>query len=248
MKRAFLLLASIFVCMTAMPVFSSEVDRIGTAVKVGNDRGDSALASGKSVASISQGDCKYSLALLENQHVQFHSPDAVFLESKIIPKDEYWPHLVQAEMSAGYDWSFKENNNFKSKWFGLMCESAENFGLLRSDQSKSAGGDSPELQFVKEANDLKCPATLTEKGWVPNVNAGRPEDYVFRKLSGANWSGFMFGFKSENRGSMSRINFCLVHDGDVLLGSAISNSKPSWIDEKAFEEIESTLRTVTFTP
>lgn len=238
----------IVVCMTATPVFASEVDRIGTVVKVGNGLGDSALASGKSVASISQGDCKYSLALLEHQHVQFHSPDVVFLESKVIPKVEHWPRLAQAEMSAGYDWSFEENSNFKSKWFGLMCESAENFGSLSSDQSKSTDDDSPELQFVKEANDLKCPATLTKKGWVPNANAGSPENYVFHQLGGNNWSGFIFGFKNELAGSMRRINFCLVHDGDVLLGSAINSSKPSWINEKAFEEIESTLKAVIFVP
>jgi hypothetical protein len=234
--------------MIAAPVFSSEVDRIDTVVKVGNGPDDSALASGKSAASISQGDCKYSLRLLENQHVQFHSPDVVFLESKIIPKDEHWPHLAQAEMSAGYDWSFEENKNFKSKWLGLMCEDTRNFGLLRSDQIKSADEDSPELQFVKEANDLKCPATLTDKGWVPNSHATRAQAYVFEELVGANWSGFVIGFKGKAKGSFSRINFCLVHEHDVLMGAAVNILKPLWLNQKSFDEIQAMLDTIEFLP
>lgn len=229
-----------------MPVFSSERSR--TVVDVGNEPGYSSFASGKTIAAIHQGNCNYSMALLESQHVKFNSPDVVFLESKTIPLDPHRPYLAQAEMSAGYDWHFEENKNFKSKWFGLMCEGVEDFDSLRSDGNASSDDVSPELQLVKEANNLACPATLTEKGWVPNNKAGQAHEYVFQELAGANWSGFIVGFKGKAKDSFSRVNFCMVHEGNVLMGSAVNKLEPLWLNNKTFEEIQATLRTVQFLP
>lgn len=248
MKSVCLLHVSIIVCLIAMPVFSSEVGRIGPVVDVGNEPGYSAFASGKTIAAIHQGNCNYSMTLLENQHVKFNSPDVVFLESKIISRDQNWPYLAQAEMSAGYDWHFEENSHFKYKWFGLMCEGVENFGSLRSDKNISSDEDSSELQFIKEANDLACPATMTDKGWVPNNNAGQAQEYVFHELAGVNWSGFIVGFKGKAKDSFKRINFCMVHEGNVLMGAAVNAIEPLWLNQRSFEEIQVTLTKVQFLP
>lgn len=230
----------------SMPVFSSDVSHVGKIFEVGNGLGQSTLASGKAITVIHQDSCNYSIGLLRDQHVKFNLPDVIFLESKIIPDSKRSPHLVQAEMPMGYDWHFEENSYFKSKWFGLMCEGVENFDSLRSDGKINSGEDSPQLQFVNEANNLACPATLTDKGWVPNSNVGRAQEYVFEELVGANWSGFIVGFKGKANGSFSRINFCMVHERNVLMGTAVNTLKPLWLNQKAFDEIEATLRTVEF--
>lgn len=245
MKKESRWYVSIVGCLISVPAFSSETGQV-SVVDIGNQPGYSAYASGKTIAAIHQGNCSYSMVLLENQYVKFNTPDVVFLESKTAPKDKSWPYLAQAEMSAGYNWSFKKDSDLKSKWFGLMCDGAENFDLQGAGINSNPEELSPELQDVKEANNLKCPAKLTEKGWVPNSNAGRPEGYVFQELNGANWSGFIFGFRNERKDSIDRISFCLVRDGNVLVGAAENYSKPLLLNQKDFEEIKATLKTVRF--
>lgn len=236
---------SIVGCLISVPVFSSDTGQI-SVVDIGNQPGYSAYASGKAIAAIHQGNCSYSMVLLENQYVKFNTPDVVFLESKTMPKDKSWPYLTQAEMSAGYNWSFKKDGGLESKWFGLMCDGTENFDLQGASISSNSGEVSPELQDVKEANNLKCPATLTGKGWVPNNNAGRPGEYIFQELNGANWSGFIFGFRDKMKDSIARVSFCLVRDSNVLVGAAENYSKPLLLNQKSFEEIKATLETVKF--
>ena len=245
MKKASRWHVSIVGCLISVPVFSSDTGQI-SVVDIGNQPGYSAYTSGKAIAAIHQGNCSYSIMLLENQYVRFNTPDVVFLESKNVPKDKSWPYLTQAEMSAGYNWNFKKDSDLKSKWFGLMCDGAENFDLQGTGISSNPEEVSPVFQDVKEANNLKCPATLTDKGWVPNNNAGRPEEYIFQELNGANWSGFIFGFRNKKKDSITRVSFCLVRDGNVLVGAAENYSKPLLLDQKSFEEIKATLETVKF--
>lgn len=232
------------ICLISTSAFSS--NKIDTVVNVGNETGYSDSASGKIVAAIHQGNCNYSMVLLENQYVKFNTPDVVFLESDIKPTDKNWPYLEQAEMSAGYDWSFKKNGDPKSKWFGLMCGGVEDFYLQDSPESIDSENISPELQDIKQANSLKCPASLSASGWVPTKNAGPPEGYIFQQLSGAEWSGFMFGFKNKNNDSFARISFCLVQGNNVLIGAAGNGSKQLSLDHKTLDEIRMTLDSFKF--
>ncbi|UWF49238.1 hypothetical protein NYP20_28815 [Pseudomonas sp. N3-W] len=231
-------------CLISTSAFSSNL--ADTVVNVGDETGYSAFASGKTVAAIHQGNCNYSMVLLENQYVKFNTPDVVFLESNTKPTDNSWPYLEQAEMSAGYDWSFKKNGDPKSKWFGLMCDGIEDFDLQGSPVSIDSENISPELQDIKQANSLKCPATLTASGWVPTKNAGRPEEYIFQQLTGTDWSGFMFGFKNRDKDSFARISFCLVQGNNVLIGAAGNGSKQLSLDHKILDEIKMTLESVKF--
>ncbi|MHC8346817.1 hypothetical protein [Pseudomonas sp. RT6P73] len=234
----------VVVCLIPSSAFSS--DHEDTVVNVGDETGYSAFASGKTVAAIHQGSCNYSMTLLENQYIKFNTPDVVFLESYTKPKDNSWPYLEQAEMSAGYDWSFKKKGDLKSKWFGLMCDGVENFDLQGSAGSINSENISPELQDLKQANSFKCPATLTKNGWIPTKNAGRPEEYTFQQLTGAGWSGFIFSFKNKKNESIARISFCLVQGNNVLIGTAENGQKPLILNNKILDEIKTTLNSVKF--
>lgn len=232
------------ICLISTSAFS--FDQVDTVVNVGNKAGYFNTASGKIVAAIHQGNCNYSMFLLENQYLKFNTPDVVFLESNTKPNDNGWPYLEQAEMSAGYNWSFKKKGDLKSKWFGLMCDGIEDFDLQDSTGSVDSESISPELQDIKQANSLKCPATLTASGWVPTKNAGRPEEYTFQQLNGPGWSGFMFGFKNKTKNSFGRLSFCLVEGDNVLVGAAENASKHLLLDYKFFDEIKMTLESVKF--
>lgn len=246
MRKASKLYVSVVACLMSTSALSSETENVDAVVNVGSDSGYSNLAAGKKIAAIHQGNCNYSMELLEDQYVKFNTPDVVFLESKVAPNEKSWPYLSQAEMSAGYDWSFRKDGDLKSKWFGLMCDSAENFDLHGSNVKNDAENISPELQQIKEANELKCPATLTAKGWMPNKSAGQPNEYTFQELKGDNWTGFIFGYKNRGNDSFGRISFCLVQGDNVLVGAAENYPKPLLLSPKTFEETKAVLSSVKF--
>lgn len=245
MKKMMRLYLSLAACLISMSAASSEGNSSSAALKLGNEPGYSTLASGASIVEIHQGNCNYSIDLKASQYVKFNTPDVVFLESETPPKEKDWPYLEQAEMSAGYDWNFKKDDNLKSKWFGLMCDGIGNFDF-QSNGGVGSEEDSPELQDVKQSNGFKCPATLTDNGWVPNKNAGRPDSYFFQKLSGAGWSGFVLGFKGGGGKNIARVSFCIVQGENVLVGAAENQPRSLSLSEESFDGMKSVLESIQF--
>ncbi|MGF6150729.1 hypothetical protein [Pseudomonas fluorescens] len=225
--------------------FSVE-ETLNSTVVVGNASGNAQFVQGPIHALVSLDNCHFSLGLLRHQYLQFNGPDALFIESITAPTEKTLPYLWQAEMPAGYEWSFRKRGGLSDKWFGLICESTANFSRLAPEATVQQVEVSPQLQLIQESNDLKCPGTLTDNGWVAAPSAGRPEDYVFEVISGANWRGFIIGYADTSRHSFKRINFCLVHDDQVLIGAAENDSAPLRLSAEAFEGIKKTVSAIGF--
>ncbi|MGE7958757.1 hypothetical protein ACQKQA_19590 [Pseudomonas sp. NPDC089530] len=236
------------VLMVLLVVFaqtSLSVARASDAVAVGTAMGQSRFVRGPADTVIDMSPCRFSLSLLKDQFLQFNAPDLVFMASKETPKDSTAPYLWQAQLSSGYEWHFEKPGDLSEVWFGGMCENTANFSGLTPEVPMSIE-TSPELQLIRENNDLKCPATLIDRGWVPTHLAGRPETYVFESLSGPKSTGFIIGYHEKTRKLFTRIRFCLVHGDQVLVGSTENGSTPLTLSAEAFEGIKAVIRTIGF--
>lgn len=246
MKKTCRFYLALGACLLSISAVAAGNDQGDMVVNVGNEPSNSISASGVAVVKVHQGRCNYSIELRADQYIKFNTPDVVFLESKSPPKNQDWPHLEQAEMSSGYDWNFKKDNNLRAKWFGVMCDGVDNFDLKQPSGASASEDISPELQEVKQANSFKCPATLSDEKWLPNKNAGKPEDYIFQEVTGTGWSGFIFGFKDKARKDISRVSFCIVEGESVLVGAAENYPDSLLLDLKTFEGIRDVLSSIKF--
>lgn len=225
---------------------SSVAPTFNNTVVVGNALGNAQFVQGPVHTQVSLDNCHFSFGLLKHQYLQFNSPDVLFIESITAPTEKTLPYLWQAEMSAGYEWGFRKRGSLADKWFGLICESTANFSRLTPEATVQQVEVSPQLQLIRESNDLKCPGTLTDNGWVAAPSAGRSEDYVFEAINGANWRGFIIGYADTSRHNFKRINFCLVHDDQVLIGTAENDSAPLRLSAEVFEGIKKTVSAIGF--
>ncbi|MHC8369291.1 hypothetical protein ACYZT2_00385 [Pseudomonas sp. MDT1-85] len=215
------------------------------AVLVGNASDQSQIAQGPVEASVDMTPCRFSMTLSQDQWLQFNSPDLVFVAAKQLPETSSAPHLSQAQTSSGYEWNFEKSANLSQTWFGVMCENVGSFSVLTTQKPPS--DDTIELQLLRESNDRKCPATLTDHGWVPTPLAGNPQTYAFESLEGAKSSGFIIGYHHKQQPQFSRIAFCLIQGERVLIGSAESGSAtPLAISAEGFEQIKTAVRSVAF--
>ena len=214
-------------------------------VLIGDALGQSQAAQGPVTALVVMTPCRFSMTLTQDQWLQFNSPDLVFVATKQLRNTLNAPHLWQAPSSNSAEWNFEKSAGLSEPWFGVMCESAGSFSALTSQQLPS--DSAIELQLLREANDRKCPATLTDHGWGPTLLAGHPQTYTFESLKGAKSSGFIIGYHDESRRLFSRITFCLMHNEQVLIGSAESGSSaPLAISVEGFEEIKTAVRSIAF--
>ena len=215
------------------------------AIVVGGKSGQSAVAHGPVQAAVELDSCRFSMPLLQDQWLTFESFYLVFVADKQLPTRANAPGMWQAETSSGYDWHFEKSGNLSQPWFGAVCESADSFSLLTA--RKPPGNDSIALQILRDDNDRRCPATLTDHGWEPTLLAGPKNRYTFEALGGEKSSGFIFGFHDKSRRHITRVAFCLLRGKDVLIGSAESGSAtPLAISAERFEQIKTAVRSMTF--
>ncbi|WP_426233668.1 hypothetical protein [Pseudomonas sp. TWP3-2] len=213
-------------------------------VVVGNSTGQRPVAQGATKASVDMTPCRFSMTLAQDQWLQFNAPDLIFIASLQLPDSTSAPHLWQAPTSSGYEWNFEKSGNLTQPWFGIMCESVGSFSSLTT---QPPADDTIELQLLREANDRKCPASLTENGWRPTPLAGDPQTYAFESLEGAKSSGFIIGYHTPHQPQFSRIAFCLTQGEQVLIGAAESGSAtPLAISAAGFEQIKTAVRSIAF--
>jgi hypothetical protein len=214
------------------------------AVLVSNASDQSQIAQGPVEASVDMTPCRFSMTLSQDQWLQFNSPDLVFVAAKQLPETSSAPHLSQAQTSSGYEWNFAKSANLSHTWFGVMCENVGSFSTLTTQKPPS--DETIELQLLRESNDRKCPATLTDHGWLPTPLAGDPQTYAFESLEGKS-SGFIIGYHHKQQPQFSRIAFCLTQGEQVLIGSAESGSAtPLAISAEGFEQIKTAVRSIAF--
>ncbi|WP_256677749.1 hypothetical protein [Pseudomonas sp. PB103] len=222
----------------------AQIGHAAETVMVGNTTGQSRVAQGPADVGVDMGACRFSMPLLQDQWLQFNAPDLIFIASRQRPDPSSAPRLWQAPTSSGYEWNFATSANLTQPWFGMMCE---NLGSFSSLTTQLPADDTIELQLLREANDRKCPATLTENGWRPTALAGDPQTYAFESLQGAKSSGFIIGYHPPHQPQFSRIAFCLMQGEQVLIGAAESGSAtPLAISAKGFEQIKTAVRSIAF--
>lgn len=215
------------------------------AVIVGNSMGQSPVLHGPAAAVVDMGPCRFSMPLLQDQWLTFDDFYPVFVAAKQLPKSSSAPRLWQAPTSSGSEWHFEKPSNLSQPWFGLMCESTEFFSRLTA--WKPPEDDAFAVQILRDDNDRRCPATLTDHGWVPNELAGRGSTYTFEQWAGEASSGFIFGFHDKSRRHITRVAFCLLRGKDVLIGSAESGSvTPLAISADGFDQIKTAVRSMAF--
>jgi hypothetical protein len=170
------------------------------AVMVGNATGQSPVVQGPVEASVDMTSCRFSMTLSQDQWLQFNSRDLVFVAAKQLPGPSSTPHFWQAQTLSGYEWNFDKSANLSQPWFGVMCENVGSFSTLTTQKPPS--DETIELQLLRESNDRKCPATLTDHGWLPTPLAGDPKTYAFESLEGKS-SGFIIGYHHKQQSQFS---------------------------------------------
>ncbi|WP_199030606.1 hypothetical protein [Ralstonia sp. ASV6] len=176
----------------------------------------------------------------------FNDPDLVVYYSG--SKEGGEAHLQQAETSFGASWNFEKKGSRQDKWLGMMCESAENFSAQTLGRKAIEGAEvSPALNDVREGNDLRCPADLKDGKWIPRPILKKGESYVFAEISGANWVGFLIGYKaSKSRKKLAALRFCALSGDNVLMGAAENSGRPLAIPFGAMDEVVKSLSTIRF--
>jgi hypothetical protein len=128
-----------------------------------------------------------------------------------------------------------------------MCEGAENLSWNAASASKQHEEPTPEQQQIRNSNDLKCPAKIRDGKWVLNDQGMKPENYLFKELKGANWNGFVVGYKNKkSRSTLQSLRFCLVHDNDVVIGASENYPKSLSIPISFFDRVQNLLSTIQF--
>ncbi|WP_404993078.1 hypothetical protein [Cupriavidus pauculus] len=209
---------------------------------IGNQAGQSQFADGPGAVIFNVGDCRFSINLGRHDHVQFNDPEVVLYNFKGRFDYSRLPYLDQARMSTGYDWSFKKNSNLSDKWFGMMCESVEDFPWNRP--MSSDGWDiSPGVAQIFEANSSRCPANPLDGRWILRSNE---VGVLFKEIRGRDWSGFVVGYQNKwTKRSLEYIKFCIIHNKNVIVGASES-SEPLNINVGFFDKVIELLSTVNF--
>lgn len=234
----------IFLYIASFSSFSTNINS-ATSTVLGNEAGGVPHVPGLRSIIVNMDRCSFRIALKNNQNFFFNTPDIVFYESKTALKNP--PYLWQAERSAGYDWAFQKPGNLNDRWFGLMCEGAENLSWNAASASKQHEEPTPEQQQIRNSNDLKCPAKIRDGKWVLNDQGMKPENYLFKELKGANWNGFVVGYKNKkSRSTLQSLRFCLVHDNDVVIGASENYPKSLSIPISFFDRVQNLLSTIQF--
>lgn len=216
---------------------------INHGITLGNDINSVLSASGKNSVIVNMTACRFKISLKKNQHLIFNAPEVIFYESKTAIKKNNLPYLWQAEMSVGYAWAFKKKAGLHEKWFGLMCENSDNFSWT----SKKTKEVSLEHEQIKNSNDLKCPASIKDGKWQLNSQKIASNNYLFKELKGANWSGFIVGYKNDKlKSTLDTLRFCLMHGNKVIVGASENYTKSLFLPISFFDTIQQPISTIEF--
>ncbi|WP_156924652.1 hypothetical protein [Burkholderia sp. WSM2230] len=210
-------------------------------VHVGSEVGQVASATGPGTISVEMGDCKFSMTLAAHSHIKFNDPDAIIYRSARPLPENNLPHLIEAPISAGYEWHFHKEGDLDGKWLGLMCAKTTEFPWGVANEQNAA---SPEMEQVIDANALKCPARPDGEHWAPTTLAMTD---TFEELHGPNWSGFVItSHGSGKKNTLSLIRVCLRHNGNVVIGASENDSKPLSIPISYIRDLKRLLSSLRF--
>lgn len=209
---------------------------------LGNGIRDVQEFSGPGVIKTTQGECSYSLLIDSQQHARYNDPDIVIYEAPSKINRNSIPYLWQAESATGYDWAFKNPGNPELKWFGLMCESKENFPFSITNDDDLP----PEYREILESNSLKCPADFRNGRFVIKPSMAGDNSYIFQRLSENNWEGVLVLHKQKGKENYDQIRFCLVHEGAVLIGTSENKEPTPNIDKNFADDLIKIIKTINF--
>lgn len=217
-----------------------------SSVTVGNAPGEMLAINGPSAPRVDLGACKFSINLSPSQAAIFNDPDLIIYYSATGRNGG--AYLSQEPSNSGADWGFKKNGSARDRWMGFMCESLENFSkLIPNSDSSQPAGSTPALDDIRQSNDLKCPATLTEKKWTPRPILKKGEDYIFKEISGEGWSGFLIGRRAAKKPKeIASLRFCAISGSHVLIGATENGYKSLALPVNFFNELSESLATIKF--
>jgi len=231
-----------FRCCFSALVTTASFSASADILKLGNEPQAAPFISGPQKIETRQGRCHYSLVLGKSFHARYNDPEIILYQSPLPLKDDQIPHLEQAETSSGYYWMFSNPGSKKTNWFGLMCDSVENFPFGTDSNSEAP----PELEQALESNGIKCPAELRDGKFFPKARLFRSKDYSFKRISYNNWNGFIITHKAGQSEYYDQIRFCLTHNDRVIVGATENQSPLPKIDNKFPDEVEGILKTLVF--
>lgn len=104
---------------------------------LGDEPGEIKITSQAGPLEIRQGECSYSARINGNQTIKYNVPDIIVYEGAPTLDSKHAPYIWQPETYLGYDWAFKNPGRRDLRWFGVICESAENFPFLSAKKSES---------------------------------------------------------------------------------------------------------------
>lgn len=210
---------------------------------IGNGAGESLSTSGPKSTQVNLFECKFTINLERNQHLVFNDPDIIIYENDLDANKKAPAHLWQAETTSGYSWQFKLDGAPDTYWFGSMCADISEFP--EEFIGKKIEELSPELDLIRESNEVHCPAKYTDGAWYPGFYETNFHSYIFQDMAGENWNGFAVGLKSSDGQKISSLKFCLVHEDKVLIGASESDT-PLSLPSDSFQKLVRALLRVKF--
>ncbi|WP_236202266.1 hypothetical protein [Pseudomonas pseudonitroreducens] len=216
----------VFVIFISTPI--PPISCLARTPALGNRPGEIRITSQTGLVEIRQDECNYSAHINSNQTIIHNTPDIIIHESTpaIIPK--LTPYLWQPETYSGYDWSFKNPGRKNLRWFGLICESAENLPFLKEDKLATGLGNNE----IIESNKRKCPADLVNGKFTLTQELDSDKKYTIERITNSNWTGFLVLHRSKSKNKYDQMRFCLLHDDIVLIGSTENMQPAPMLDEK----------------
>lgn len=195
---------------------------------LGDEPGEEKSLNSPAPLEIRQGECHYSATLGKNQTIIHNTPDIVIHERISTRDQKPTPYLWQPETYSGYDWSFKNPGRRNLRWFGLICESAENLPFLKEDKIATGLGNNE----IIESNKRKCPAELVNGKFTLTQELDSDKKYTIERIANSNWTGFLVLHRSKSKNIYDQMRFCLLHDDVVLIGSTENMQPAPMLDEK----------------
>lgn len=195
---------------------------------LGNEPGEVKSLSRIGPLEIRQGECIYSATLNSRQTITYNNPDIIIYEKTPAIDPKLTPYLWQPEIYSGYEWSFKNPSRRNLRWFGLICESAENLPFLKIEKSSP----SFETNEIIESNKQKCPANLVNGKFILPKEFSEEKSYTIENITKNNWTGFIVFHRSKSRNNYDQMRFCLLHNSVVLIGTTENMQPTPTLDEK----------------
>ncbi|MFV3372214.1 hypothetical protein ACNFH5_28930 [Pseudomonas sp. NY15435] len=209
---------------------------------LGDESGEEKSLNFAGPLEIRQGECRYTATLDKNQTIIHNTPDIVIHEIVSTRDQKPTPYLWQPETYSGYEWNFKNPGRRNLRWFGLICESAENLPFLKEDKLAAGLGNNE----VIESNKLKCPAELVNGKFTLPKKLTSDKNYTIERITKSTWTGFLVLHKSKSRNIYDQMRFCLLHNDVVLIGTTENMQPAPMLDEKFRKMVIEFINSITF--